>query len=259
MNNWGKKQTDPSEDVSAEKWVNYFQNLLNDKRTGTTHRSENYPTFEPLLDSKIKAKELRDALSNLKNNKAPGPDGIIGEYLKCFGRNFEDILLKCVNIIFSEQIYPSKWAENFLKPIFKKGDTTDPDNYRGLAIGSAFAKLFSFILLKRLIDFIDIKRLISPEQIGFIKGKSTSDHIFLLQTIIEKVVKKNKSKLYAVFIDFKKAYDTVNRDLLFEKLKTLGINGIFMRNIMSLYRTTEYCIKLKNGHTRAIQSNLGLK
>ena len=56
-----------------------------------------------------------------------------------------------------------------------------------------------------------------------------------------------------------KAYDTVNRDLLFEKLKTLGINGIFMRNIMSLYRTTEYCIKLKNGHTRAIQSNLGLK
>ena len=73
------------------------------------------------------------------------------------------------------------------------------------------------------------------------------------------MVKKNKKKLYAVFIDFKKAYDTVNRELLFKKLKSLGINGLFMRNIMSLYRTTEYAIKLKNGHTRAIQSNLGLK
>ena len=91
------------------------------------------------------------------------------------------------------------------------------------------------------------------------KGKSTSDHIFLLRTIVEKVVKRNKKKLYAVFIDFKKAYDTVNRDLLIKKLQTLGINGIFMRNIISIYQKTEYCIKLKNGHTCPISSNLGLK
>ena len=91
------------------------------------------------------------------------------------------------------------------------------------------------------------------------KGKGTSDHIFLLQTIVEKVVKKNKNKLYAVFIDFKKAYDTVNRGLLFEKLKNLGINGIFMRNIEAMYERTEYCLKLKGGHTPPILSNLGLK
>ena len=183
----------------------------------------------------------------------------MGEYLKIFGQTFEDILLRLVNVIFSEQIYPSKWAENFLKPIFKKGSSTDPDNYRGIAIGSAFAKLFSFILLKRLLEFIDIKKLISPEQIGFIKGKSTSDHIFLLQTIVEKVVKRKKQKLYAAFIDFKKAYDTVNRELLIRKLQSLGINGIFLRNIISIYRTTEYSIKLKSGNTRGIKSNLGLK
>ena len=216
-------------------------------------------TFEPILDKIITAKELREALHNLKGNKAPGPDGIIGDFLKIFGQSFEDILLKLVNVIFSEQIYPSKWAEHFLKPIFKKGSKTDPDNYRGIAIGSAFAKLFSFILLKRLIEFIDIKNLISPEQIGFMKGKSTSDHIFLLQTIIEKVVKKNKKKLYAAFIDFKKAYDTVNRELLIRKLQSIGINGTFLRNIVSMYRITEYSVKLKGGNTRGIKSNLGLK
>ena len=148
---------------------------------------------------------------------------------------------------------------NFLKPIFKKESTKDPDNYRGLAIGSTFAKLFSFIMLKRLVEFIDIKKLISPQQIGFMKGKGTSDHIFLIQTIVEKVVNKNKKKLYAVFIDFKKAYDTVNRELLMKKLKNLGINGVFMRNIEAMYQNTEYCLKLKNGHTPAIKSNLGLK
>ena len=114
-------------------------------------------------------------------------------------------------------------------------------------------------MLDRLTEFIDIKKLISPNQIGFMKKMGTSDHVFLLQTIVEKVVKKEKNKLYVVFIDFKKAYDTVNRNRLFNKLKKLGINGTFMQNIEAMYKRTEYCIKLKGGHSPPIVSNLGLK
>ena len=76
----------------------------------------------------------------------------------------------------------------------------DPDNYRGIAIGSAFAKLYSLILLNRLIKFIDNKGLISPNQIGFMKSCRTADHNFLLQTLITKTTKSNK-KLYVAFID----------------------------------------------------------
>ena len=136
---------------------------------------------------------------------------------------------------------------------------TDPENYRGLAIGSALGKLFSIILLKRFTKFMTDKKILSPNQIGFMKGSSTSDHIFLLQTIIDKTVKRNKKKLYVAFIDFKKAYDRVNRDLLLKRLKTLGINGIFLRNIESMYKQTLYSIKLKDGHLNSISSNLGLK
>ena len=103
------------------------------------------------------------------------------------------------------------------------------------------------------------EKLLSPNQIGFMKGSTTSDHIFLLQTIIEKFVKKNKKKLYTAFIDFKKAYDRVNRDNLLHRLKTLGINGIYLKNIASMYTKTLYSIKLKNGHLEPISSNLGLK
>ena len=155
--------------------------------------------------------------------------------------------------------YPSKWTTNFLKPIYKKGGVTDPGNYRGLAIGSALPKLFSLILLKRLTNYMASKTFLSPNQIGFMKGSTTSDHIFLLQTIIEKFVKKNKNKLYAAFIDFRKAYDRVSRDKLLYRLKTLGINGTFLKNIESMYKQTFYSIKLKNGHLEAISSNLGLK
>ena len=76
-------------------------------------------------------------------------------------------------------IYPSKWNLNFLQPIHKKGDVDNLDNYRGLAVGPAFAKLFSILMLKRLTRFIDTHNLISPNQIGFMKNKCTSDHIFV--------------------------------------------------------------------------------
>ena len=87
----------------------------------------------------------------------------------------------------------------------------------------------------------------------------TSDHIFLLQTIIEKVVKKNKKRLYAVFIDFKKAYDTVDRKKLFRRLQSIGINGIFLKNLKTMYEQVSYRIKLKDGYLDPISSNLGLK
>ena len=103
------------------------------------------------------------------------------------------------------------------------------------------------------------KNILSPNQIGFIKGHSTSDHIFLLRTVIDKIVKRDKNKLYAAFIDFKKAYDTVDRELLFEHLKGLGINGPFLHNLKSMYASTKYSIKLTGGYTDSLESNLGLK
>ena len=95
----------------------------------------------------ITLEELIEALSYLKTGKATGPDGVLLEYLRAFAESFGTLLLRLLNKIFSEHIYPSSWTVNFLKPIFKKGDTDDTINFRGLAIGSAFAKLFSQILL----------------------------------------------------------------------------------------------------------------
>ena len=91
------------------------------------------------------------------------------------------------------------------------------------------------------------------------KGSRTSDHVFLLQTLIEKVVKKHRGKMYVAFIDFKKAYDTVDRQILFRRLNHLGINGIFYKNIVAMYEKTKYSIKVNNGYLDPIKSNLGLR
>ena len=242
MNNWDKGETENTEHIKPSTWATYFKKLLNKNEPDHyTHSNDLYPmnpnftpTFDPSLDGVITAKEMREALEQMKDKKAPGPDGILGEYLKAFGEAFEGILLKIIRQLFSKHVYPPQWNSNYLKPIYKKGEVEDPDNYRGLAIGSSLAKLFSMILLKRLTIFIDQNNVISANQIGFMKGARTSDHIFLLQTVIEKVVKKKRGKLYAAFIDFKKAYDTVDRRKLFERLQTVGINGIYLQNIIAM-------------------------
>ena len=272
MNNWGIEKTDQTEYIEPSTWHKHFKSLLNRrnsrKESTQTHVTKdrdkignlwNYETFDPIIDGRITAAEMRDALRQLKNRKSPGPDRIIAEYLKVFGENYECILLKIIRTLFARHLYPPQWDTNYLKPIHKKDDIEDPDNYRGIALGSPFAKLFSLILHNRLKNYIETKQLISPNQIGFMKGSRTSDHIFLLQTIIEKIVKKNKDKLYTAFIDFKKAYDTIDRDTLFQRLKTLGINGLFFQNIVAMYENTKYLIKVKNGYLDPITSNLGLR
>ena len=104
-------------------------------------------------------------------------------------------------------------------------------------MGSSLAKIFSLIILNRLENFIENNSPISPQQIGFKRGHRTSDHIFVLHTIINKIIKIEKSKLFVAFVDFRKAYDKINRRLLLLKLQRAGVKGLLYENIKSIYET----------------------
>ena len=255
MIKWGKDKTDPADKISPKRWLNHFSKLLNDPIPNhPPPYTEPSRTFEPLLDRRITLKEVLEALRDLKNGKSPGPDGILVEFLKAFSETHGDILQNILVKVFCNHLYPMGWRVNFLKPIYKKGDQDDEGNYRGLTIGPAFAKLYSQILLKRLTKFVEEKQLLSPHQ-----GRSTSDQTFLLQTLVDKYVKKGNKKIFAAFIDFKKAFDTVDRSILITRLKGLGISDTFLNNISAMYNDTKYSIKLNKGNLPSIDSNLGLK
>ena len=231
MIKWGKDKTDPAEKISPKRWLNHFKKLLNGPICSPPPLPTESPRiFEPLLDRKITLNEVLEALRDLKTGKAPGPNGILIEFLKAFSETHCDILHKILAKVFCNHTYPMDWRVNFLKPIYKKGDQDDEGNFRGLAIGSAFAKLYSQILLKRLTKFVEEKQLLSPHQ-----GRSTSDQTFILQTVLDKFVKKGNKKVFAAFIDFKKAFDTVDRSILMTRLKDLGISNIFLSNLTAMY------------------------
>ena len=264
MKNWGSPNQDPSECIHPNDWLAHFQSLFNvgpdtpQYLIDELEKHEKQPFFSE-LDFRITENEIEKALKKINTKAAPGVDKIAAT-LMCTGKkHLIPLYISLFNKIFSAAYYPIMWTQNFLKPIFKKGENWDPNNYRGIAIGSALAKLFSLILLERLEESIKKLQPISVNQIGFRKGHRTADHIFVLQTIINKIVKVEKKKVFVAFIDFEKAYDKVNRTLLLLKLQRLGIAGLFYKNIKAIYEQIFYIVKVNGGYLDPISSRLGLK
>ena len=184
----------------------------------------------------ISEQEIIYALSLLKINKAAGQDGIPSEMLKaCMSNHFFVRVLKHhFNRILTNGIFPDEWRMNNLTPIHKKGRKCDPQNYRGIAVGSAISKLFSLVLNNRLTKFMEENNLIPENQIGFRKGYRTSDHVLTLKTIIDKYLHKCKKHMYVCFVDFKSAYDTVWRDGLIYKMMLNGFSTKFTKIISNM-------------------------
>ena len=263
MQSWGTSKDNPAESIPPNDWQSHFQKLLNSEcvtppdKLAELNELESEIHFSE-MDERISNNEIKNAFKKLNLRSSVGPDLVSGKLL----HTGKDILtpLLCIfyNRMFELAKQPEIFTSNFLVSIPKKGDLWDLDNYRGIAIGSALAKLYCLILLNRLEEKAAINP-ISPNQIGFEKGHRTSDHVFVLTTIVNRFIKVEKKRLFVAFIDFRKAYDKINRNLLLLKLQKRGIKGLFYRNLKAIYTDISYLIKVKGGYLDPIPSTLGLK
>jgi len=115
---------------------------------------------------------------------------------------------------------PEEWKDSIIVPIYKKGDKTDCSNCRGISILPTTYKVLSNILLSRLIPYAE--EIIGDHQCGFQHNRSTTDQIFCICHILEKKWKYNKV-VHELFTDFKNAYDSVRREVLYNILIEYGI------------------------------------
>ena len=120
-----------------------------------------------ICDSYITEAEVALHLKKLKNNKAAGIDGITGEFYKCVENELIVPFCAIFNFIFDKGDYPSQWAEGLINALHKKGDHSNPDNYRKITITVAMAKIFDSILNARLYFKNDAMSLDDPFQFGF--------------------------------------------------------------------------------------------
>ncbi len=138
------------------------------------------------LDYPITENELIDKIQARKNKKASGLDGILNEMLKNTEHKLRLALLKLFNLVLSVGHFPEAWNRGLITPIFKSGDKSDPNNYRGICVSSNLGKLFCNIINTNLVHFLTEHNVLSKSQIGFLPNYRTTDHIFTLHTLIDK-------------------------------------------------------------------------
>ena len=142
-------------------------------------------------------------------------------------------------------------------PIFKEEDSFDLSNYRGIAITSCLGKQFTLILNERLVAFLEERKILKPNQIGFRKRYRTADHVFVLNSMIDSYTRKGE-KIYACFVDFSKAYDSVWRDGLLYKLIKCKLGSKFISIIQGMYHNLNLSVKLTNRITPFLDLKWGL-
>ena len=147
---------------------------------------------------------------------------------------FVSILRTLFNHILRTRQYPSIWSIGMIVPIHKGGTKDDPSNYRGITLLNTVGKIFTSIVNSKLTEWAEKQLLIPESQFGFRKNRRTTDCIFIMNTLIE-TSRAHKVPLYVCFVDFRKAFDSVDHTMLWTKLIKLGISEQLLEILQSMY------------------------
>ena len=215
-----------------ERWTEHFNEILN------RPEPQNKATIEPaIIDLEINCnepskQEIIDAIKTLRNNKAPGGDGLSAELFKADPETAAAILLPLFKQIWREEKIPSDWTKGIIITIPKKGSLNDCNNYRGITLLSVPSKILSKIIMNRISNAVD--KTLRQEQAGFRKNRGCIDQIFTIRNIIEQCTEWQR-KLYINFIDFQKAFDSIHRESLWHILRYYGIPAKIVQLIKGFY------------------------
>ena len=253
--------------VVLGKWKDHFCDLLNVDSDHNEPVAEDdlpqYPDPEIGLDNlnkDISWDEVVKALQQAKLGKAIGIDGLPTEVLR--NPVCADFLVSLFNVCFQTGQMPSQWNKSVITPVHKDKDSDirDPGNHRGIAITSSVYKVYCCIINVRVSEWVEVNKFLQDEQNGFRKSRSTVDQLLSFTNVVESR-KLKRLDTFVAFIDFSKAYDHINRSLLWQKLERLGLHGNILNAMKSLYSDVRCCVKLGMGSlcTEWFKVNSGLR
>jgi len=185
-------------EIDAEEWREHFKKLLEgeDREKGKRGLVKEEGDKETEEDS-IQEEEIREVVRKMKRRKAAGVDRIPMEAWRFAGGGLWNYLVKLLRQIWEEG---EDWRKGIVVPIYKKGDPSLPSNYRGVSLLCTAYKIYTELIRRTLEREVEKRKGISEIQMGFRRGRSTIDNVFILNHLVQrgkKTGEKNK-KIYAL-------------------------------------------------------------
>nr|KAG5694836.1 hypothetical protein BaRGS_019213 [Batillaria attramentaria] len=235
-----------------KRWAEHFRELLNRPIPETPPDIPPAETELPINCDKPSKAEIRKAIMTLRNGKAAGPDEIPAEAIKADTETAVNMLHSLFSKIWEKEEVPAQWKEGIVIKLPKKGDLRDCSNYRGIMLLSVPGKVLNRILLERMREAVD--PMLRDQQAGFRRNRSCADQIASLRIIVEQSLEWN-SPLYINFIDYEKAFDSVDREALWKLLRHYGVPG----KIISLIQCTYKDMSCRIAHAGQLSESFEVK
>ena len=204
----------------------------------------------------LRFNECRDIINSLKNT-VYNRDTLPVKIFKLAKHLLVEPICYLINLSIETGTFPDILKCANVTPVFKNGDCCCVANYRPISVLPYLSKIFEKCIANRITNFIQAKSIITPNQYGFQKGKSTADAILNLMKEIYDALNNKKHHL-SIFVDLRKAFDTVNHSILLQKLHYYGIRGIAHAWFKSYLENRQQRVKIGTYVSTPTTLNIGV-
>jgi hypothetical protein len=237
-----------NDEIGKRKTLNSITKLIVNESEITSEKEKQFPIPEhtsTMECTSITTEEVLKVIKHLKPNKPIGSDGIPAKFYKPFSDELTPILTKLFNESLRLGKMPAILKKSYIECLYKgKGTRTACNNFRPISIISATSKLFEHIMYTRLSSYLESTELLSDNQHGYRRNRSNQSAVLYLTSQIRKAA---DSKLIRglVFVDFQKAFDSINQDILIRYLASLGVVASNIKWLESYFINRQ--ISVQNG------------
>ena len=261
----GKLHNDPTDVANA--FNNYFttcvENLRNenvaveqvDEVLGTLQLDE---TPNSIFLDPPTATEVQGIIASMKNNSAPGHDGIDVKTFKTLAPSIVPLIVCLISAVFSTGKFPDELKKAIVTPIFKTGSRSSLDNYRPISVLPVLSRIIERALHRRILVYVNDKlNLLYNYQFGFRPKSGTENAAIEMTTCIMRAIDQGKI-VSAIFMDLKKAFDVVDHPTLLTVLEQYGIRGKASELVSSYLENRTQIVKVDNKYSKPSAINSGV-
>lgn len=238
-----QKSVDLVNDFFANVGKNLAAKITKDVEIGSEELKNNSNIVNSFGLVETTETEIISLINALKTDSSTGWDDISSRIIKQNQLSLIKPLVYICNLSFNTAVFPKAFKRSVILPVHKNGDKMAATNYRPISILPALSKILERAINTRLVNYLEKYNLLSNNQYGFRKGRSTADAVSEVNNFIIGSLDVRK-KCLAIFIDLAKAFDTVSIPLLLHKLQNLGVRGKQLDLMKSYLTDRNQCVKI---------------